>query len=123
MQCALASLTLSRPLKRTLFPDSVNFLKKKQQKTDTIKEDRKNQTGNKMIYLQFFGPKLKRLIKHSSIYIKSYGLVIKSFVSHFARIDKSKGWKSSLELVEIQHVDIVIFCNTSPITSQLHVMT
>ena len=28
-------------------------------------------------------------------------------------IDKSKGWKSSLDLVEIQHVDIVIFCNTS----------
>ena len=24
-------------------------------------------------------------------------------------IDKSKGWKSSLKFVEIQHVDIVIF--------------
>ena len=36
-------------------------------------------------------------------------------------IDKSKFWKS-LELVEIQHVGIVIFCDT-PITSQLHVMT
>ena len=65
MQCALASLTLSRPFKRALFPDSVNLLQKKQ--TDTIKEGRKNQTGNKIIYLQFFGPKLKRLIKHSSI--------------------------------------------------------
>ena len=47
MQCALASLTLSRPFKRALFPDSVNLLQKKTQKTDTIKEDRKNQTGNK----------------------------------------------------------------------------
>ena len=71
MQCALASLTLSRPFKRALFPDSVNLLqkkkKKKKKKTDIIKEDRKNQTGNKIIYLQFFCPKLKRLIKHSSI--------------------------------------------------------
>ena len=68
MQCALASLTLSRPFKTALFPDSVNLLQKKKKKnTDTIKEDRKNQTGNKIIYLQFFGPKLKRLIKHSSI--------------------------------------------------------
>ena len=37
MQCALASLTLSRPFKRALFPDSVDLL----QKTETIKEDRK----------------------------------------------------------------------------------
>ena len=43
MQCALASLTLSRPFKRALLPDSVDLL----QKTETIKEDRKNQTENK----------------------------------------------------------------------------
>ena len=41
MQCALASLTLSIPFKRALFPDSVNLLqkkkkkKKKKKKTDT----------------------------------------------------------------------------------------
>ena len=91
MQCALASLTLSRPFKRALFPDSVNLLqkkkkKKKKKKTDIIKEDRKNQTGNKIIYLQFFGPKLKRLIKHSSISTMSYmGRSLNSFVCHFAR--------------------------------------
>ena len=88
MQCALASLTLSRPFKRALFPDSVNLLqkKKKKKKTDTIKEDRKNQTGNKIIYLQFFGPKLKRLIKHSSISTMIYmGRSLNSFVCHFAR--------------------------------------
>ena len=84
MQCALTSLTLSRPFKRALFPDSVNLLQKK--KTDTIKEDRKNQTGNKIIYLQFFGPKLKRLIKHSSISTMIYmGRSLNSFVCHFAR--------------------------------------
>ena len=85
MQCALASLTLSRPFKRALFPDSVNLLQKKK-KNDTIKEDRKNQTGNKIIYLQFFGPKLKRLIKHSSISTMIYmGRSLNSFVCHFAR--------------------------------------
>ena len=71
MQCALASLTFL-DLSKELYSLTVSIYckkkkKKKKKKTDTIKEDRKNQTGNKIINLQFFGPKLKRLIKHSSI--------------------------------------------------------
>ena len=90
MQCALASLTLSRPFKRALFPDSVNLLQKKQ--TDTIKEDRKNQTGNKIIYLQFFGPILKRMIKHSSISTMIYmGRSLNPLFVTLQEIDKSKG--------------------------------
>ena len=38
MQCALASLPLSRHFKRALFSDGVDLLQKK---TETIKEDRK----------------------------------------------------------------------------------
>ena len=38
-------------------------------------------------------------------------------------IDKSNSWKSLLEFIEIQYVDIVIFLNTSSMMSQLHVMT
>ena len=45
------------------------------------------------------------------------GRILNPLFVTLQEIDKSKGWKSSLEL------GIVIFCNTSPITSQLHVMT
>ena len=107
MQCALASLTHSRPFKRALFPDSVNLLQKK--KTDTIKEDRKNQTGNKMIYLwTVFRSQIEeadQALKYTMIYM---GRSLNPLFVTLQEIDKSKGWKSSLELVEIQHVDIIL---------------
>ena len=49
-------------------------------------------------------------LKYTTIYM---GRSLNPLFITLQEIDKSKGSKSSLELVEIQHVDIVIFCNTT----------
>ena len=88
MQCALASLNLFRPFKRAIFPENVDLLQKIS--LNNIKEDRKNQIGNKMIYVQFFGPKFKRLIKHSSILYVYMGRPLNPLFVTLQEIDKSK---------------------------------
>ena len=78
MQCALASLTLSRPFKRALFPDCVDLLQKK--KTEKIKEDRKQSDRKKMLpsVFRFQIEEADQAHKYTMIYTKS-------FVYYFAR--------------------------------------
>ena len=49
MQCALASLTLSRPFKRALFPDSVNLLQKKKKKKKKKEKKKKKKKKKKKL--------------------------------------------------------------------------
>ena len=76
--------------------------KKKKKKTDTIKEDRKNNLPS------IFRSQIEeadQALKYTMIYM---GRSLYPLFVTLQEIDKSKGWKSSLELVEIQHVDIIL---------------
>ena len=62
-----------------------------------------------MIYLQFFGPEIEeadQALKYTMIYM---GRSLNPLFVTLQETDKSKGWNSSIEFFEIQHVDIVCF--------------
>ena len=125
IKCNVQCVSIAYPfldLSEELYSLTVSIYWKR---TDTMKEDRKNQTKKKndLHVPSVFRSQIEeadQVLKYTMIYMDRS---LNPLFVTLQEIDKSKGWKSSLELVEISHVDIVIFANTSPITSQLHVMT